>query len=347
MAPAARARSAARRTRAALPAKSPTVGFTWARAMRVCGAAIGECYITAAMTARILVAEDSVPVVAALRRALEGAGYAVDALPLAAAQPPEEPVRYAAAVVHLSQPGLELIRALRDLAPHLAVVGLVLDEEEAAALAPEAATAADGELVGPLTAPSVVGAVRLAELLGDARRRVAELSAVAGRRVDSQQELAFLKRTLLLEVKRSKRYGFPVALALFAVDGWPEVAAELGPRGAAALLGELLAGLTAAIRDIDQAVPFGEDRLLVLLPHTPPAGALKVAKRLVSRIRDREGTRRVTVSAGVAGHAGGGTVSFGSLVKLAAEALARARLQGGDRAEPSGPPPRRSRVSMG
>jgi two-component system, cell cycle response regulator len=299
------------------------------------------------MTARILVAEDSVPVVAALRRALEGAGYAVDSLPLAAAQPPEAPAQYAAAVVHLGAAGLELVRALRDLDPYLTVVGLSLDEEEAAALPPEAVSAVDGELVGPLTAPGVVRAVRTAERLGSARRRLAELSAVAGRRVDSQQELAFLKRTLLLEVKRSKRYGFPVALALFAVDGWPEVAAELGAQRAPALLGELLACLSASVRDIDQAVPFGEDRLLVLLPHTPPAGALKVARRLVARIRDRDGMRRVTVSAGVAGHAGGGTVSFGSLVKGAAEALARARAQGGDRAEPAEPPPKRSRVSMG
>jgi diguanylate cyclase (GGDEF)-like protein len=193
----------------------------------------------------------------------------------------------------------------------------------------------------------VVGAVRLAERLGSARRRAAELEVLAGRRGEGARELAFLKRTLLLEVKRSKRYGFPVALSLFAVDGWSLAAKELGPEGAAALLGGLLAQLRSSIRDIDQVVPFGEDRMLVLMPHTPPAGALRVTARLVAKIRAREQTPRVTVSAGVAGHAGGGTVSFGSLVKRAAQALARARDQGGDRAEPAEPPPKRNRVSMG
>jgi len=69
--------------------------------------------------------------------------------------------------------------------------------------------------------------------------------------------------------------------------------------------------------------------------------------RLVARIRDRDPKAPVTVSAGVAGHAGGGTVSFGSLVKRAAEALTRARAKGGDRAEPADPPPKRNRVVMG
>ena len=88
------------------------------------------------MAARILVAEDSVPVVAALRRALEGAAYLVDWLPPAAARLPEVPAQYGAAIVHLGPAGVELVRALRDLDPHLAIVGLVLDEEEGASLGP-------------------------------------------------------------------------------------------------------------------------------------------------------------------------------------------------------------------
>jgi len=294
---------------------------------------------------RILVAEDSAPVVAALRRALERAGYAVDAVALSAGLPEVPPASYAAAIVHHGALGAELCRALRDLDPHLPVIGLHLDEEEAAQRAPE--MDAEGVLVGPLNATAVVGTVRLAERLGRATRRAAEFAAVAARRVDSAQELAFLKRTLLLEVNRSKRYGYPVSLALFAIDRWAEQCARLGPPARAALLADLLAVLTSSVRDIDLAVPFGEDRLLALMPHTKPDGALRVAMRLVARIRERDPAAHVTVSAGVAGHAGGGTVSFGSLVKRAAEALTRARAAGGDRAEPADPPPRRNRVVIG
>ena len=215
--------------------------------MRACEATIGRWYITDAMAARILVAEDSVPVVAALRRALEGAAYLVDWLPPAAARLPEVPAQYGAAIVHLGPAGVELVRALRDLDPHLAIVGLVLDEEEGASLGAAEMEAADGMLVGPLNAHAVLGAVRMAERLGSARHRVAELNAVAGRRGESARELAFLKRTLLLEVKRSRRYGFSIALALFAVDGWPEVVSELGSQGTAELLGDLLGLLASSI----------------------------------------------------------------------------------------------------
>ncbi|HET6440243.1 MAG TPA: diguanylate cyclase [Anaeromyxobacter sp.] len=296
-------------------------------------------------SARILVAEDSAPVIAALRRALEGAGYAVDALPLSGALAAVKPAGYAAALIHQGRPGKELAQALRDIDPHLPIVQVSLDEEEAT-LEP-LPEEVDGALIGPLTAAAILGAVRTAERLGRAARRAAELGAVAARRVDSAQELAFLKRMLLLEVKRSKRYGYPVALSLVAVDRWPEVSAALGPVGSTELLGDLLASLASALREIDLAVPFGEDRLLVLMPHTGTGGALRVARRLVSRIREREGVLRVTASAGVAGHEGGGTVSFGTLVKRAAEALSRARNSGGDRAESAEPPPKRDRIVMG
>jgi diguanylate cyclase (GGDEF)-like protein len=297
------------------------------------------------MSPRILVAEDSPPVAAALRRMLEEAGYAVDVLPQRVALAATSRGTHAVAVVHADRVGAELVKAFRDVDPHLPIVAVFLDGEEAAR-APDA-LGADGILVGPLAGPAVIGTVRLAERYGAAARRVSELGAVAARRVDSAQELAFLKRVLLLEVKRSKRYGYPVSLALLAVDRWPAVSAEIGAAASTALLGALLATLNASLRDIDLCVPFGEERFVVLFPHTPAAGALRVTRRLVARIRERELPVKVTASAGVAGHDGQGTVSFGNLVKRAASALTRATAAGGDRAEPADPPPSRDRVVMG
>ena len=148
-------------------------------------------------------------------------------------------------------------------------------------------------------------------------------------------------------MKRSRRYGYPVSLALLAVDRWPEILAAQGARNATALLADLLALLTASLRDIDLAVPFGEDRFVVLMPHTPADGALRVARRLVAKVRDRGALAQVTASSGVAGHTGEGTVSFGNLVKRAAGALNRARADGGDRAEAADPSPPRERIVMG
>ncbi len=83
------------------------------------------------------------------------------------------------------------------------------------------------------------------------------------------------------------------------------------------------------------------------MPHPPSSGGLLVARRMVNRVRERTTTMPVTVSVGVASHEGQGTVSFGSLVKRAAEALAQARTAGGDRAVGAEPPKRRDRISIG
>lgn len=301
------------------------------------------------MSPRILVAVDSSPVAAAVRRALETAGYEVDVVPQGVLLAAASPGSHAVAIVHAGDTGAGLVKALNEVDAELKVVALFLDEEEARR-APDS-LGADGVLVGPLTGAAIVGTVRLAERYAAADRRARELAFVAGRRADGAQELAFLKRVLLLEVRRSRRYGYPVSLALVAVDGFAARSAALGPADATALLAEVLAVVIGSLRDIDLAVPFGEDRLVVLLPHTPSAGALRVAQRLVGKLREHQarnpGGAPLTISAGVAGHDGQGTVSFGGLVKRAATALTRAVSEGGDRAEAADPPAKRDRVVMG
>jgi len=297
------------------------------------------------MSRRILVAEDSNPILTTLRRDLEPAGFEVEAVAPAEVARALEPGRYLAAIVRGAGAGGEAVKALRAADNLMPVIALFLDEEEAAAQ-PDA-LGADGVLVGPLTAPGVVGICRMAERLREAAQRAAELEVLAAQKARSGSDLEFLKKLLLIEVKRSKRYGYPLSLALLSVDGWAEIAPRLGGRRRTELLGEVLAVLSASLRDIDLAVPFAEERFVVLMPHTKADGGLQVARRLCARIRDHGGAVRITASLGVAGHDGVGTVSFGGLVKRAAEALTRARLAGGDRAEPAEPPRKRDRISIG
>jgi len=201
------------------------------------------------------------------------------------------------------------------------------------------------------------GACGLAARLTRARRQLAEQTgqaeqteqagAEAPRVASGAHDLTFLKRLLFVEVKRSRRYGFPVSLALVSVDGWEALSEKLGPRARASLLGDLAVASAMAVRDIDVSVPLSDDRLVVLMPHTATAGGLQVARRICARVRERKGDTAVTVSVGLASHDGHGTVSFGALVKRASEAMARAREAGGDRAESAEPPKRRSRISIG
>ena len=298
------------------------------------------------MAGRILVAIESKPVVSALRRDLEPAGFAVDAVPPAAAAGKLDPARHVVALVRAAAGADQVVAALRRADPQLAVVVLFFDEEEAQGY--PGALGADGLLVGPITTSQVTGTCALAARLTAARRElVAQARAAAPRAASGATDLAFLKRLLFVEVKRSRRYGFPLSLALVSVDRWEELSEQLGPRARATLLSELTGVVAAAVRDIDVSVPFSDDRLVVLMPHTTTAGGLQVARRICGRVRERASAIPLSVSIGLASHDGHGTVSFGALVKRASEALSSAREAGGDRAVSAEPPKRRDRISMG
>jgi diguanylate cyclase (GGDEF)-like protein len=295
------------------------------------------------MARRILLADESEAVVAAIRRDLEERGRSVaavaprDAVVRAAAE------RFDAALVRGSA-GVETVAGLRAADPLLPIVLLFLDRKEAAA---HPAVRGDAALVGPFTASAVTTACLLAEELRARAEKIAALEARLAGPAPHGRELDFLKKLLFVEVKRSRRYGYPLSLALVSVDGWEELGPSLPARTRTGLLAELLGVVTGALRDIDLAVPFSDERFVVLMPHTAADGALRVARRVVAKIRDRAGQPALTASAGVATHAGDGTVSFAGLTRRAGDALARARAAGGDRAEPADPPKKRDRISIG
>ncbi len=290
-------------------------------------------------------AVDSKPVVSALRRDLEPAGFPMDAVAPGEAAARLDPARHVAAVVRAAAGAGAVVAALKAVDPHLTVLALFFDEEEAEGF--PGALGADGVLVGPLTAPQVAGTCALAARLTAAARRLHAAERTRPLTPSGEHDLGFLKRLLFVEVKRSKRYGIPLSLALVAVDGWEPLAAQLAPRARAAQLAELTGLVSGAVRDIDVAVPFSEERLVVLMPHTSSPGGIQVARRICARVRERAASVPLTVSVGVASHEGQGTVSFGSLVKRAAEALAGARAAGGDRAVGADPQKRRDRISIG
>ena len=75
----------------------------------------------------------------------------------------------------------------------------------------------------------------------------------------------------------------------------------------AAALAGVLGVVTASLRDLDLAVPFSQERIVVVMPHTKEEGALRVARRLCAGVREHRaqpGRTRVTASVGVATHAG-------------------------------------------
>ncbi|ATB49554.1 diguanylate cyclase [Corallococcus macrosporus] len=209
---------------------------------------------------------------------------------------------------------------------------------------PTAAPGADSTPApAPSAPPSVPGARHsgsfpaLALTPGAEGRRISRSDLPS---VGSTPDFEFLKRLMLMEVKRSRRYRYPIAVLLVDIDKFEEKAASLAPNARKLALAEALGLLVSGVRDIDVAVPFADSRFVVFLPHTPRSGALIVGQRLRELIKSLKAFEGASASVGVAvsepppgrGPVAGALaqVSFGSLLKEAGEALRRAQAAGGD-----------------
>lgn len=146
---------------------------------------------------------------------------------------------------------------------------------------------------------------------------------------------AHFKEVLFVEVKRARRYGFPLALAIVGFDP-----IEGGVN--AELQGQLMSGLSFSIRrslrDTDYPVQHSADRVLLLMPHTDLAGSLIVARRICERVARatlQAGERVVhpTISVGVAAGEPGREYGFSDLVRQAQDGLTAALARGGNRVE--------------
>ncbi|MEZ4365378.1 MAG: diguanylate cyclase [Kofleriaceae bacterium] len=164
------------------------------------------------------------------------------------------------------------------------------------------------------------------------RRRLDQLTAA-----DEHSGLhgfELVRRVLELELRRARRYGYPLAVAL--------VELTLGRGGTAGAAGvqrilrvRASAALTGAIRDIDLACELDDGRYFVLLPYTDRKAAGQVAHRIIRSIAALPAvtsaghSHRAEARAGVAaGHPDGG--SFARLMKDATAALAEAHREGAD-----------------
>ncbi len=313
---------------------------------------------------RVLVAEPSIPISGALKRFLEGAHFEVKVvhyLDEAVQRVQEGGIDVVFTSASRTFGGESLCSIVKRRAPSLPVVLMYPPEEEDPSES-AAAAGADGYLVGPIKRGTVVSTtkamLRIRDLLqtverleGDLKKHVAEPPADLTEQKGSSADFEFFKKFLLMEVKRSRRYKYPVSFLVVAIDHLAERLVGKPQHRRVEVLTEALENITRGIRDIDLAVPFSGDRFLVFLPHTPREGALVVATRLQARVAKGNSLENLTASVGVASYepdGAKGPVSFGSLMKEASDALRRAQLAGGNRVEASGErKSKRERISIG
>lgn len=138
------------------------------------------------------------------------------------------------------------------------------------------------------------------------------------------------------EVERSKRYKRPLSLLMIDIDHFKVYNDTFGhPAG-----DEILQGLSNTLkqfsRRVDTVARYGGEEFVIILPETVKDGALIMADRLrkyVEEMKVKEG-KGITISIGI-GFFDGSIAEFKKeyLIKMADEALYRAKTKGRNRVE--------------
>jgi diguanylate cyclase (GGDEF)-like protein len=281
---------------------------------------------------------------------VQGAGY----IPISSSTVEEatatlEDPTFAGLLLAHTPAGVELSQYVRGFtacrAPLLAIVDREVDDRARALREMEA----DGFLIRPFSSTSLQSVLSLASRITTLGQRVADLERQLAAPTPSTRRLAsainsrtgfyqleFIKDLLVVEVRRAKRYGYPLSIILVGLDALPAVQELNQPNLQRDITAGLAVAIAKSIRDIDIPVHYADDRILVFLPHTDLAGAEEVGRRVKRRIkrityRGDGVTAQLTASVGVAGVSAGEHLTFSRLVKDATTALRAAQLKGGDR----------------
>ena len=147
----------------------------------------------------------------------------------------------------------------------------------------------------------------------------------------------FLMDRLLQEMQRSDRHGEPLAFAMIDLDGFKTINDLYGHVLGDKVLRAVGNAISRSIRVSDIAARYGGDEFAVILPQTPPEGAMRVCERLLRAIseggfQDDSGKLcRVTASLGLAYYPADDVETPEDLVHSADGALYGAKRSGKNR----------------
>jgi diguanylate cyclase (GGDEF)-like protein len=159
-----------------------------------------------------------------------------------------------------------------------------------------------------------------------------------------------LDRALENEIRRGQRYGSKVSLVFLDMDYFKNVNDQYGHLRGSKVLVEVAQLLVRSLRDVDIVARYGGDEFVIVLPQTSVQSTLKIMERVQEVLRKSEflkedGLRlKLSASFGIAGfpdHA----KNKADLVRLADQAMYRAKGLGRDRICVSGEPRPNRRIS--
>ncbi|MDF1565496.1 MAG: response regulator [Deltaproteobacteria bacterium] len=249
--------------------------------------------------------------------------------------------------------GYSLVQHVKEVFDPTIPCVLLFSREDRAAVTHCRKVGAENYLVRPLKRRELLTCVRSMALI---RQLKGEMAAIAGRPGRAPAELreessvreartgfytfAYFKEALYVEVKRARRYDYPLAVLLMSYDPPRLEEIKAAAPDQDAILDELYGGLALAVRrslrDTDLPVSYGRQNILILMPHTSLEGAVAVGKRIrsvIKRSRIQAGgtTFTPTLSVGLSASRPSERMSFAGLIKASSAALRFALERGGNR----------------
>ncbi len=162
-------------------------------------------------------------------------------------------------------------------------------------------------------------------------RRLATIDPLTG----AANRRQFMDR-LTAELERARRYGHALSVVMLDIDHFKRINDTHGHAVGDEALRALVATLHGALRDVDLLGRLGGEEFAVVLPETPPVGAVEVAERLRAAVAGIgvpvavDGILSFTASLGVAG-LDAADAGIEDLLARADRALYRAKQDGRDR----------------
>ena len=173
---------------------------------------------------------------------------------------------------------------------------------------------------------------RLTKEIKEARERIVLIS-----RRDHLTRLynrQYFDQNLTTEMDKARRYGFPLSLMMVDFDKLKALNQSHGYETGDQALRTSAALIKGMVRNLDMVCRYGGDEFGILLPNTPAKGAKILAQRILQVFRNHieiNGTPfHLTVSIGIASHAGPFPYQAQDLAAQAVKAATLASQQGGD-----------------
>jgi diguanylate cyclase (GGDEF)-like protein/PAS domain S-box-containing protein len=136
-------------------------------------------------------------------------------------------------------------------------------------------------------------------------------------------------KSLDYELKRCHRNNIPLCVILIDIDGFKAYNDDFGRSEGDALLKNLGQILQGQLREVDIVCRYAGDEFAVILPDTDLEGAQRAGQKIRNAVARCSFKREVTLSCGIASHAG--EMSQYQLIHNANKALDRAKREGKNR----------------